>query len=374
MMHLQNLLATIVCALLTLPLSARRVINVAKCGVPTDGVTLCTHQIDSILASAPAGSIVRFPAGRYLTGTLHLRSHITLQIDKGATLVASTSLEDYDHYRPTHSMARYDSGAGTRNANLASDARWTRALIIGTGLNDIKICGQGVIDGLHLPDSLGEESMRGPHTILLAECQNVKVEGIHIRRAANYAILGYELQNARFSHLLIEEGWDGIHIRGGKNIRINRCTMHTGDDCIAGGYWKGMRIDHCRLNSSCNGIRMMEPSEDLEIDHCKIWGLGKYPHLTSGKERRTSSILGVSLEPGAWGSAPGITKGIRLHHLSFYNMYGAIAYQMQDDTPCHDISLHHISATRCRVTVPFNNQGSSHMWQSIRIKKYSIHD
>lgn len=340
--------------------------------VTADGLTPCTTQIDSLIRSATDGSIVKFPAGQYLVGTIHLRSHITLQLEKGCQLIASGQLTDYDHYRPTRDMSRYDSGAGTRNANLTSDPRWTRALILGVGIQDVTICGQGTIDGRHIPDSLGEENMRGPHTILLAECRDVTVRDITIRRAANYAILGYELQDALFRNLNISEGWDGIHIRGGKHLRISHCQFHTGDDCIAGGYWQDMRISHCLLNSSCNGIRVMEPSQQLEISHCSIYGPGQYPHLTSGKERRTGTIYGIVLEPGAWGYAPGDMSDVRLHHLEFDNMYGPIAYSIGRDNICHDITISHIRASRCRLTIPFNNQGSALMWERVSLRDIYI--
>lgn len=346
-----------------------RRICVTHHGVAADGSTLCSPAIDSLIARAPKGSTIHFPAGNYLVGTIHLRSGITLHLDRGATLVASSRLEDYDHLHPRHDMSCYDSGEGTRNANLASDTCWTRALLLAEHAENVRICGRGTIDGCHLPDSLGEEGMRGPHTLLFAGCRCVRIEGIHVRRAANYAVLGYELQHARFRRLRITEGWDGIHVRGGQDIRIHHCDIRTGDDCIAGGYWDGMRISRCHLNSSCNGIRMMEPSADLSISRCTIYGPGQFPHLTSGSERRTGTIYGIVFEPGAWGAAPGTTRQVRLQRLRFSRMYAPIAYSMGTDTPCEDIRISRVRATDCRLTIPFNNQGSSLMWRSVQVSR-----
>lgn len=363
---MKKLLFTLILVLSVLAMQARHVVDVTRCGAVGDGRTLCTEVLDSLIRVVPDGSVVRFPRGTYLTGTLHLRSHITLELAEGATLLASTNLRHYAHYQPSRDMSRYDSGRGTRNANLTSDTCWTRALLLGQNLTDVRICGRGTIDGRHLPDSLGEEGMRGPHALLLAECSNVRVEGIHIRRAANYAILGYELSHATFRHLHITEGWDGIHIRGGEHLRIEKCHIRTGDDCIAGGYWQDMRIRHCTLNSSCNGIRMMEPSQGVEIDHISVEGPGEFPHLTSGAARRTGTIYGIVLEPGAWGPAPGESSGIRLHHLRLHNMFGPIAYSMGPDNPCRDIRISHLRSC-CRLTIPFNNQGSERMWEDVRM-------
>ena len=82
----------------------------------------------------------------------------------------------------------------------------------------------------------------------------------------------------------MEEGWDGIHIRGGKDIRIRNCRFNTGDDAVAGGLWKNVVIENCYMNSSCNGIRLIMPATGLKIVDCEFRGPGKYPHRTSGEQ------------------------------------------------------------------------------------------
>ena len=231
-----------------------QVIEISAYGAQSDTVTNNAEAINKAIAEAPEGAVVKIPAGQYMTGTIHLKSNVTLMLDEGAELMGSRNLDDYDNYEPTHDMSRYDTGEGTRNANLASDERWTKALILGVGVENATICGKGTINGRHVVDSLGEESMRGPHTIIIAESKNVKIEGLHIRCSSNYAVLGYELVDSEIDGLTIEEGWDGVHIRGCENVVIKNCDIKTGDDAIAGGYWKGMKIENCRLNSSFKRI------------------------------------------------------------------------------------------------------------------------
>ena len=90
----------------------------------------------------------------------------------------------------------------------------------------------GCIDGNNVRNALCEEGMRGPHTLLLASCDNCKVEDFEVKNSANYAFLGYLVNHASFTHLRILGGWDGIHIRGARNVKIERCEMHTGDNAI----------------------------------------------------------------------------------------------------------------------------------------------
>jgi len=338
-----------------------------------DGITLCTKAINRAIEKTPENGTLIIPAGKWLTGTIHLKSNMTLQIEEGAELLGSLNPDDFDSYIPQKDMSKYDTGAGTRNSNVTTDSRWTKALILGERLENIRICGKGTINGQHLEDSLGEESMRGPHTLLLAECKNIEVKNINIIKASNYAILGYELESANFENLSINEGWDGIHIRGGNNISINNCNIQTGDDAIAGGYWNNTCISNCSLNSSCNGIRVIEPCENVLITDCHIFGPGVYPHRTrlphpinyplpAGHDM----LWGIVIEPGAWGDAPGITKNFRINKSTIENTWGPIAYSMGVNNECEDLYLEDITATHIRgVAQPINRQECVKSWSQI---------
>ena len=349
------------------------VVSVTRYGAKGDGKTLNTKAFNKAIAKTPDGDTLLIPAGKYLTGTIHLKSHITIVLQNGAELIATADLEGYDCYHPTKDMSRYDTGAGTRNANLTGDARWTKALILGQNIEDVAIIGEGLVNGMHVEDSLGEESMRGPHAILLAESKNIRIEGIRIRQASNYAILGYELSDAIFRNLDIEEGWDGIHIRGGKNLLIADCDIKTGDDAIAGGYWENMTISGCRLNSSCNGIRMIEPSTDLTIADCHIYGPGQFPHRTSRDEHRTKSIYAIVLEPGAWGEAPGHTENVVIRNVTVDRMLSPLVYSMGEGNTCSGLLVDGLRATHItHNTTPLNYQGGTAMWDNIDIRNLKI--
>lgn len=359
-------------------LAQKTVIDVTKYRAKGDGQTLCTAAINRAISKAPAGAVVRFPAGRYLTGTIHLKSGVTLQIDEDAEIIGSPNIDDYDSYVPSKDMSRYDTGAGTRNSNVTSDARWTKALILGAGCDSVSIEGKGTINGQHIEDPLGEENIRGPHTILLAECKSVSVSGVSITQASNYAILGYELNNAAFRNLHITQGWDGIHVRGGGEISIDRCVIETGDDAIAGGYWESMRINDCTLNSSCNGVRIIEPCKDVNIHHCNIYGPGRYPHRTrlEPAQRQAAAdlpaghdlIYGVVIEPGAWGDAPGNTGHVGIYDTKIDNTWSPVAYSMGDDNSCDTLEMSHVEGTHIRgVAQPVNRQDCVKSWNTMKL-------
>lgn len=248
------------------------------------------------------GGEVVVPKGTFTTGSVYLKSNVHLRLEKGATLRGSARISDYSPLVTSRDLSRYESGQGTVNYNSATDPQWSLAMIFAIDVSNSGITGKGCIDGADVRNPLGEEHMRGPHTILMSGCQKMTFSDFSVRHSANYAFLGYAMQDSRFEHLLVEGGWDGIHIRGAKDVSILNSTFHTGDDAIAGGYWEGMLIKGCTLNSSCNGIRMIMPSDGLEVADCHIYGPGSFEHITS---HRTNSEAAINLEPGAWGKAPG---------------------------------------------------------------------
>ena len=347
-------------------------VSVKKYGAKGDG-TPCTKAINKAIAKAAKGSTIVFPAGRYVTGTIHLRSNISIRFEEGAEIVGTTNLDEYDCYHPTKDMSSYDTGEGTRNANLTGDERWTKALILGQNIEGVTISGRGVIDGQHVEDSLGEESMRGPHGVLIAESKDIHIDGLIIHRASNYAFLGYELEDCSFSGMEICEGWDGIHIRGGKNITITNCDIKTGDDAIAGGYWENMKISGCELNSSCNGVRMIEPSTNVTLSDSHIYGPGVYAHRTSREQHRTGTIYGIVLEPGAWGDAPGHTENIVIRNVNVDNLLSPLVYSMGEDNTCSGLTVDGLKATRISFnTTPLNRQDCVRMWDNINIRNMSV--
>ena len=356
------------------PAGQSPVYDILSFGAVGDGLTDCTAAINTAIAQCgPEGGVVRIPAGTYLCGTLFLQDKVTLHLDQGATLLASDNLDDYASYIPKKDLSKYSSGVDGQNANNASDPTWMKALIIGDGVSDVAIEGEGVIDGRHVFNLLGEEGMRGPHTIVLAEASGFRMEGISVLRSANYAFLGYEIQDAAFRNLYFGEGWDGIHIRGGQHIDISECRFETGDDCIGGGYWEDMTLTDCYLNSSCDGVRMFMPASDFVMDRCVITGPGRFPHRTSGKLQRRNLLSGVIIEPGEWGPAPGELRGIILRNLEIQNAQSPVAVNLCPGAKGYDLTLDHVTATGAYgVMTPILSQEKDTGFETIILRDCSI--
>ena len=341
------------------------VFNIKNYGAKGDGRTVNTQAINKAVdACAQAGGgIVLVPAGSFLTGTIQMKSHVTLMLEKGAVIKGITDLEAYIPYVPTREMDRYDN---------ANKFKWNRALILGVGVSDVAIMGNGVVDGDHVFDPQGEERMRGPHTILFAESHNLSFTGFTVNNAANYAFMAYEIENAVYNNLTINQGWDGIHIRGGKRIIIRNSSFYTGDDAIAGGYWEDMVIADCHINSSCNGIRMIMPADGLTISHCTFEGPGRYPHRTSGEKHRTNMLSAILLQPGGWSKAPGIVDRVYIHDISISNVNNPMMFVLNEGNNAGKILVERLKAVQINEYAASVESWKGGMFDELTFRDISI--
>lgn len=297
------------------------------------------------------GGEVVVPKGEFTTGSVFLKSNVVLRLEEGAVLKGSQRLADYSPLKTSRDLSKFESGQGTVNYNSATDPQWSLAMIFAVDVKKSGIKGKGIIDGADVRNPLGEEHMRGPHTILMSGCTDVEFKDFTVRNSANYAFLGYDLRDAEFDGLLVMGGWDGIHLRGAKDVEIKNCELHTGDDAIAGGYWEHMLINGCTLNSSCNGIRMIMPSDGVEVSDCNIYGPGMFEHITS---HRTNSEAGINLEPGAWGKAPGRVDNILIRRNRISRVLTPLSVTLGNDNTAGRITVEDICArgiTRMALSV-----------------------
>jgi len=102
-------------------------------GAKGDGTILETVSIQKAIdAAAAVGGTITMKAGTYLTGSLFLKSGVTLDVPEGVTLIGSEKVEDYPMLP-------------TRIAGI--EMTWPAALINVRDQHDVRITGKGTIDG-----------------------------------------------------------------------------------------------------------------------------------------------------------------------------------------------------------------------------------
>ncbi len=85
-------------------LAPAQVFNMVNFGAQGHGKTNDRGAIQRAIdpCSKAGGGNVFFPPGRYLSGSLRLRSHVTLEVGAGVTLLASTKPQHYENRQHGH--------------------------------------------------------------------------------------------------------------------------------------------------------------------------------------------------------------------------------------------------------------------------------
>ncbi len=230
-------------------------INVLDHGVVGDGVTLNTARLQEALdrCNVLGGGEVVIPAGRYLTGSLSLRSNVTLRLERDAVLSGSG---DLGHYQV--GQVRWEGKwiPGYLGLLYARDAR--NIAIVGDG----RIEGNVAVAGRPTKDN----PLRRPALIEPIGCDGVRLEDFSTLYAHMWSIHPTYCENVAIKNLTIrstETNGDGIDIDSCRHVLIDSCDIATGDDCIS--LKSGRGEEAYRLN---------RPTEDVHIVNCTFEGRG----------------------------------------------------------------------------------------------------
>ncbi len=270
-----------------------RVFDVTNFGAKGDGRTLNTAAIAQAIdaCNRMGGGRVLVPAGRFLTGAVHLKSNVELHLAKGATLAFSTN--------PAHYPIVFTRWEGIELMNYSP-------FIYAYKQKNIGLTGQGTIDGQSdaqhwwswkgpwrgtidhgwregMPDQrksravlfqmaedavpvekrvFGHGHYLRPSFVQPYLCDNVLIEGIRVRRSPFWNIHPVLCRNVTMRGVNIEghgPNNDGVDPESVDHMLIEDCEFDTGDDCIA-------------VNSGRNadGRRLATPAQNILVRNCHM--------------------------------------------------------------------------------------------------------
>jgi polygalacturonase len=232
------------------------VYNVKKYGAKGDGIKLDTKAIDKAIdaANVAGGGTVYFPAGDYLSVTIHLKSNVALYIDQGATIVAATNDENVKYDMPEKGENEIYQDYG--------HSHFHNSLIVGENLHDIAILGPGKIWGKGLikdERKPGQNEGYGNKAIALKLCRNVLLRDFTIYHGGWFCFLLTAVDNTTIDNIKMDTGRDGIDLISSKNVRISNTTINApGDDALC------LKSDY-----SLNYPRALE---NVTITNCQVSG------------------------------------------------------------------------------------------------------
>ena len=317
-----------------------KVFNIIDYGAVGDGQFLNTDAINKAIeaCSSAGGGTVLIPAGRFLTGTVQLKSNITLFLGRDATIMATDDKSQFIGADVKPEDKDEPIGIGTTNMN-----NWTRAIILLEKVENVTITGTGTIDGMVLVPKPHREI----HGIMATESKNIVISDIRVARAGDWSIVGFYVENFEVRNVTVTDGYDGIHVRSGKKLAFENCKLYCRDDAIAGGYWEDALIADCTLNSSCNGIRIVLPTINLEIRNCYIVGPGVFGHNRGPADNPwiTSTLTGIIMQPGAWGKGAGKVDNIYIHDIIIKDVQTALTFVLNEGNTARNILVENVIAT-----------------------------
>jgi hypothetical protein len=246
------LLLCMVCAGGASTLAGAQVLyDVRGFGAKADGQTLCTQAIQAAVdkCAAGGGGTVYLPPGSFLSGTIYLKTGVTLHLDTGCTLLGSTSLQDYP---PTVPAFR-----------SYTDNYTDKSLIYGEKLERIAVTGRGVLDGQGAAFK-GPYKVR-PYMIRFIECRDVAVDGVTIRNSPMWVQHYLACDDVRISGIMVKShvnaNNDGIDIDSCRRVTITGCNIDSGDDAVvlkscSARPCQDVVVSGCVLRSTCNALKM----------------------------------------------------------------------------------------------------------------------
>lgn len=247
--------------LMSVQLLSAKDYNASMFGVKSNGSTLNTNSIQKGIdfISENGGGRLVFYVGRYLTGTIYLKSNVTIQLEEGAILVGSDNPLDYE-----------------MNHN------WT-ALIFALDQQNIGITGKGVIDGrgfevannlvslIHkgvISDPLKYDRPREtirPQNIYFRGCTNVTIRGILLKNPGSWNQQYDQCRNVVIDGISVDSKsyWnnDGIDIVDCDSVSVTNSYFDAADDGIclkshsADFICQNVFIHNNTVRTSANGIK-----------------------------------------------------------------------------------------------------------------------
>jgi len=297
-------------------------------GAVGDGQKDCTTAIASAVAAASAagGGRVVIPQGVFMTGPVHLESHINLHVEKDATL---SFIPEPERYLPAvftrwegvefmglspliYAFGKTDiaiTGAGTLNGGADETHWWPWKGKWKGKFTEAEFTQKDARDRLFADAESGtppenrhyaERAYLRPPFIQVYNCENILIEGVTITQSPFWLInpvLSTSVTVRGVTCSSMGPNSDGCDPESCKNVLIENCIFDTGDDCIA-----------IKSGRNADGRRVGVASENIIVSNCEM--RAGHGGVVMGSEL-SGGIRNVYVENCRM-SSPDLERGIRI--------------------------------------------------------------
>jgi hypothetical protein len=244
--------------------------DVRDYGAVGDGETLDTVAIQAAIraSSEAGGGTVLLSRGTFLSGTIELRDNVTLHLQAGAVLLASTRQQDFS----------------------------SRCVIHATNAKNIAVVGRGTVDG-HGSISTEFPEVRA-HLIYFTECRNVCVRDVTFRHSTTWiqhyfkcndvvvegitvdSRLNPEIEGPRHLPGAPGRNEDGMNLNSCQNVRVSNCFINSDDDGIvlkstSERPCRNVTIANCVVSSNASAIKCGTESgggfQNITVSNCTVY-------------------------------------------------------------------------------------------------------
>jgi exo-poly-alpha-galacturonosidase len=277
---------------------------ITKFGAVGDGKTLNTLAIQAAIddCAKDGGGVVVVPEGKFITGAIFLKQGVDLNVEKNGILKGSVNQSDYQQIN-------------TRWEGI--ERVWTSALINIIDVSNVKVYGEGTIDGSgtewpsfarqagqqrqQLSQAARDSIMRiprvgRPRLICFQNCHKVSISDLKFRNQAVWCLhilyctdVIVKNLDIRAAHTIPSS--DGIDVDSSSGVTITGCYIDDNDDCIS-----------IKSGKDADGLRVNRPSENIIVKKCRF-GYG-HGGVAMGSETsggiRNVKIFNCDVDSGNW--------------------------------------------------------------------------
>jgi polygalacturonase len=293
-------------------MAAGKVCDVKKYGATGDGTTKDTAAIQKAVdecSSGKGGGTVVLEAGTYVSAPILLKSNMTFELKKGATLLGSPDHEDYPEI-------------------TEFKVRGHQALLSTVNAENVSITGEGTIDGngaswWHIqrpggprpagaPGAVpgaapaagmpglpgGQRPAERPRLVVFDHSKHVSLMGVTVKNSPFWTVVPYysddvTIKNVRITATLPSPNTDAIDPFSSSNVVIDHVYADVGDDNVA--------IKSGQVNSPGPD----DPSKNITITDCTF----EHGHGVSIGSEIAGGVQNVRVERVSF---KGTDQGVRI--------------------------------------------------------------